>query len=131
MQARKFRHLQQLLAAPLVLAFGEVPVPTTPGAEGLASADVDGAQQRTVRQFSILTEALPPNVHLLTLQALGGGRVLLRLAHLYEGNRDGKGWCAFFPSPGARSMSRVFDMDGRLGQAYPASVRAPTRTVLR
>jgi hypothetical protein len=117
MQARKFRHLQQLVAAPLVLAFGELPVASAPQGGGLASADA--ARQQP---FSILTQALPPNVHLLTLQALGGGRVLLRLAHLYEGNRDGKGWCAFRPSPNHSPIARMTsNAHGQPAATHPCS----------
>ncbi|TRZ06667.1 hypothetical protein HGM15179_020441, partial [Zosterops borbonicus] len=37
-----------------------------------------------LRQFSGLRRALPPNVHLLSVEARGGGAVLLRLEHLFE-----------------------------------------------
>ncbi|NXW69010.1 MA2B1 mannosidase, partial [Hirundo rustica] len=37
-----------------------------------------------LRQFSGLRRPLPPNLHLLSLEARGAGSVLLRLEHLYE-----------------------------------------------
>ncbi|NXI19195.1 MA2B1 mannosidase, partial [Irena cyanogastra] len=37
-----------------------------------------------LRQFSALRRALPPALHLLTLEPRGAGAVLLRLEHLYE-----------------------------------------------
>jgi len=41
-----------------------------------------------VSTWSGLASTLPPNVHLLTLQALGPNSVLLRLAHLFEVKED-------------------------------------------
>ena len=37
-----------------------------------------------VSQFTGLMRELPPNIHLLTLQSLGGGSYLLRLEHQFE-----------------------------------------------
>ncbi|NXD03773.1 MA2B1 mannosidase, partial [Certhia familiaris] len=37
-----------------------------------------------LRQFSGLRRALPPNVHLLSVEPRGAGTLLLRLEHLFE-----------------------------------------------
>ena len=42
----------------------------------------------SLHKFAYLKKELPPNLSLTTLQDLGNGRTLLRLAHLYEVNED-------------------------------------------
>lgn len=69
------RTFQQRLNDPPVLSFGPLPKQAAGGhlhETGLAL------------RFSALRNALPLNVHLLTLKALPKDRVLLRLAHLYQ-----------------------------------------------
>ena len=64
------RTFQQRLNDPLLVAFG--PAPSALG----------NALQRL--RHSSVAQALPLNVHLLTLKALEDGSTLLRLAHLYQ-----------------------------------------------
>ena len=66
--------MQQRVDSPLVLAFAQLP---------------SGATTRSVAATKPLSlmknaEGLPKNVHLLTLALLDKGKVLLRLAHLYQ-----------------------------------------------
>ena len=53
---------------------------------GRAAEDSDRAALGSSGQMSFLQDpkGLPPNVHLLTLKDNGDGKVLLRLAHLYQ-----------------------------------------------
>ena len=73
------RTLQQRLNDPLLVAFGPAP-----------SAAGNVLQQL---RHSSMAQALPLNVHLLTMKALEDGSTLLRLAHLYQ-VRAGAGDCA-------------------------------------
>ena len=69
------RTFQQRLNDPPVLSFGALPKQARAGrlqGSGLAL------------YFSAVSEALPFNVHLMTLKAVPQGSVLLRLAHLYQ-----------------------------------------------
>ena len=66
--------MQQRVDSPLVLAFGSLP-------EGASARSV---APRTPLSLMKNGEGLPKNVHLLTAALLDKGRVLLRLAHLYQ-----------------------------------------------
>lgn len=68
-----FRALQQSVNSPLLLAFASAPH----GADGWKESGL-------ATSFHGIGAALPPNVHLLTLQALGKSTVLVRIAHLFE-----------------------------------------------
>ncbi|NXF00041.1 MA2B1 mannosidase, partial [Menura novaehollandiae] len=46
-----------------------------------------------LRQFSGLRRALPPNLHLLTVEPRGAGTLLLRLEHLFERGESQNGSC--------------------------------------
>ena len=69
------RTFQQRLNDPPVLSFG--PLPKQAGGGQLHETGL-------ALRFSALRDALPFNVHLLTLKALPKDCVLLRLAHLYQ-----------------------------------------------
>lgn len=73
------RELQQRLNDPLILGFNVAYPPTK--ANQLPSLTT---------QWSMLMEpaTLPVNVHLLTLKDDGNGKLLLRLAHLFQVNED-------------------------------------------
>ncbi len=68
------RTLQQRVNDPLIPLFGR------------AAESSDRAALGSFGQMSFLQDpkGLPPNVHLLTLKDNGEGKVLLRLAHLYQ-----------------------------------------------
>lgn len=68
------RTLQQRVNDPLVALFGLA-------SEGAGRAILGSSGQRSFLQD---TQGLPLNVHLLTLKDNGDGKVLLRLAHLYQ-----------------------------------------------
>ena len=69
------RTFQQRLNDPPVLSFGALP--NQAGAGQLQGSGL-------ALHFSAMANALPFNVHLLTLKALPQSSVLLRLAHLYQ-----------------------------------------------
>ena len=69
------RTLQQLVNDPLVLTFGRAS-----GAGALQALHSSGAHTT----FLADEAGLPKSVHLLTLKDNGDGRVLLRLAHVYQ-----------------------------------------------
>lgn len=71
------RTLQQRVNDPLVLSFGKA---SSAGAAAGASQGLGGAPV----SFLADKDGLPKSVHLLTLKENGDGRVLLRLAHLYQ-----------------------------------------------
>jgi len=54
--------------------------------------------------FSSLTTALPPNVQIITMQALGGASVLLRVAHQFGIGED-----ATLSLPTSVDLSKLFD----------------------
>ena len=68
------RTLQQRVNDPLVPLFGRA-------AERPDRAALGSSGQRSFLQDP---KGLPPNVHLLTLKDNGDGKVLVRLAHLYQ-----------------------------------------------
>jgi alpha-mannosidase len=68
------RTLQQRVNDPLIPLFGRAA-----NKSGEASQDVYG--QATFLQDP---KGLPPNVYLLTLKDNGDGKILLRLAHIYQ-----------------------------------------------
>lgn len=67
------RTLQQLVNDPLVLTFGK--------ASGAGAALQSSGKHTT---FLADDAGLPKSVHLLTLKDNGDGRVLLRLAHVFQ-----------------------------------------------
>ena len=69
------RTFQQRLNDPPILSFG--PLPGQGRAQPLQGRGL-------ALHFSAVQDALPFNVHLLTLKALPESSVLLRLAHLYQ-----------------------------------------------
>lgn len=68
------RTLQQRVNDPLIPLFGR------------AANNSSEASQDMYGQTSFLQdpEGLPPSVHLLTLKDNGDGKILLRLAHIYQ-----------------------------------------------
>ena len=63
---------------------GEYPAPPPPPFTGFATVLVMLCCLYCYAQFTGLTKKLPSNIHLLTMQSLGGGRYLLCLDHQYE-----------------------------------------------
>ncbi|KAK9903926.1 hypothetical protein WJX75_000663 [Coccomyxa subellipsoidea] len=79
------RTLQQRVNDPLVLTFGKAAAPTA----GAAVGTTQGLLAAGAPVSFLADEAgLPKSVHLLTLKDNGDGRVLLRLAHLYQVDED-------------------------------------------
>ena len=72
------RTLQQRVSDPLVLAFAPE------GARGVGGYQAALQALQAPRSALADPAGLPKNVHLLTLAAMPGQRVLLRLAHLYQ-----------------------------------------------
>lgn len=91
--AAQRRRLQQLINDPVLVAFGPFP----------RAAAADGSTAPLQGRFSALSRSLkglPPNVHLLTTKVLEDGRLLLRLAHLFQvqamrvlWSRESVSWC--------------------------------------
>lgn len=58
--------------------------------KGTSLSDFDVPFTINTMQASGLQYPLPPNLHLLTLEPVGGSRAIVRLEHLYPGVKDNR-----------------------------------------
>ena len=95
------RTLQQRVNDPLVPLFGRA-------AEGSDRAGLGSPGQKSFLQDP---KGLPPSVHLLTLKDNGDGKVLLRLAHLYQ----------VIQSPLCLALTSIMTVSGRTQEGLLAA----------
>lgn len=72
--------------------------------------DIDTYRSQFKTEYSALTRALPPNVHLLTLEQWTENTILLRLEHFYDSNDDP----ANLSKPVIVSLAQLFEPFGVL-----------------